>query len=517
MDKIRKINRWLIAFVILLQPEIDIIRMFGGADFELFGFSLIELVNILLIGTIFLLTVITYSEKKKLLKWLWVIPIYIAYFILHYYNITKFNNSVFPEQTINVITEFYCIFRVFILPLVLIFSAYYSGIKKKELFQILQLFVLLIASSIVLINIFEISFFTYDNGLLARYTIFDWFTFSGSNYQSLATKGWFYSGNQISAIMFITLPIILYLAYNKGKIYDYFVLIIQIIAMLMLGTKVANVGCVLILIVFIVIIFFKRIILKKDIKPIKFILFILLGTCILFVFSPRGYEIRHKDVQENTTTSQSILVPKDDSDKISELQCSNLSNKDKMYLDYFMFKNQYKLRMPAYFIDAYKIKYNYTYWCYNIKGAIDFKYDPIDYREMKSAMLKQVYILNNNKLDNLVGMGYTLNFIYTEEDYTFQFYLYGIIGLILFIGPYFMILLYSLIKFFRHFKKNFTILNTMTILSLTIGLVVPYLSGHIFERSFPLYTLAFIAILNLVIWNKDDLEKSDDSEKLDYK
>lgn len=498
MEKVRRFNRWLIAFVIILQPALDMLRKLVGADFEVFGFSLLELVNIVLIGTIFLLTVITYPEKKKLLKWLWLLVPYLVYFIVHYYNITQFNNSVYPDQTVSIVTEFYYLFRVFMLPLVLIFSIYYSGIQKKEIFQIFELFILIMAGSIILLNLLKLSFFTYDNGVLAGYSILDWLSFDGPNYQKIATKGWFFSGNQISAILFICLPITLFLAYNKETKYNYFLLGIHVLSMLMLGTKVANFGCVLVLICFIIIIIFKKLILKKDIMPIKIIVAIMLCVSALFCFSPRGYELRSGHTEVNDGAGKSPIISVDTNKKISELNCPYLSHDDKMFLDLFIYKNVDKLKFPSYFLNAYPLEYNYNYWCYMVKNAVLLKSNVIDYRSMKTSMLNQIYINNDNWLDKYVGMGYTLNFIYTEEDYTYQFYNYGIFGILLFIGPYLLILLVISFKFLKGFKNNFTVQNTLFIIALAFGILVPYMSGHVFERSFPLYVLALIAAINLL-------------------
>lgn len=498
MGKIRKFNRWLIAFIIIAQPVIDMIRKMGGNKTELFGIAVVELINLVLVSLIFLLTIITYKEKKKLLKWLWLLIPYLGYFILHYYNITQFDNSVYPNQTISLFTEFYYLFRMFIMPFVFIFSAYYSGIKCKELIQIFEILILIIAGSICVLNLMKMSFLAYDTNHFSNYSIFDWPSFNETNYQLLTTKGWFDSGNQISAILFITLPITLALAYNKRTKFNYLLLVLQLFAMLMLGTKVANVGCLLVLIAFFVIVIFKKIVLKKKINPTKWILLITIIISVVFIYSPRGYDLRHKEFDQISSDNSSISIPTSSGDKINEMSCQNLSSKDKLYLELFVYENQYKMKIPEYFLMSYPVKYNHNFWCYISKSALKNKNNPIDYREMKTAIMNQIYLNNDNKMDKFVGMGYTLNFIYTEEDYTYQFYSYGILGIILFFGPYFILLCYLIYKFFRNFKENFKISNILLIMSLTISLIVPYLSGHVFERIFPLYILAFVAILCLV-------------------
>lgn len=499
MEKFKRIHHWLIAFTILVQPLIDILRRVGCANYEVFGLSIIELVNILLVGTIFVMTVISYDNKKKLLKWLALLVPYIIYFGFHYYNITQFNTLVYPQQTTSIVIEFYYLFKLFIIPLVLIFSIYYSGIKKEDLFQIFELFILIVAGTICFLNICGLSFYSYDNGSFSNFTILEWFTYNGGNFHELTSKGWFDSGNQISAIMFITLPVTLYLAYSKQKKYNYLILCIQLLAMLMLGTKIANIGCILILMAFFGVTFFKKYILKKETKKIKWIFLITIITFILFVFSPRGYELLNKDEISSNIGGSNETIPSIDLGKNEKLNCLNLTINDKKYLEKFILENQYALKLPEYILKSYPPDYNHTFWCYVSKVGLDRNSRAIDYREIKTDILKQIYIKNNNEMDKWVGMGYTLNYIYTEEDYTYQYYTYGIFGILLFIGPYFVILAYVLFNFLRNFKQAFTIENVLIILSLMIALVIPYLSGHVLERAFPLYVIAFICVLNLLL------------------
>lgn len=503
MEKAKKINHLLIAFTILVQPLLDVLRKAGCANYEFLGLSILELSNIFLIGIIFILTIVTYKEKRKLLKWLALLIPYLIYFIFHYYNTTFFNNSVYPKQTVSFLTENYYILRLFIMPLVLLFSIYYSGIKKKDLLQILELFILITAGSICILNVFSLSFYAYDNGNLIDYTIFDWFNYDGDNYQKLSSKGLFLSGNQISAIMFMTLPIIMYLAYKKQSVYNYLILILQVIAMYMLGTKIANIGSVLIFIVFILVLLFNRFFLKNKIKNVTILILIFIIMLCLFPFSPRGYEMFSKDKTEESTVTSSTNFSLEEKDEISSLNCQNLSKKDKLELDIFIKKNSSTLKYSDYFLKNYPVSYNYKYWCYMVKERVKNLNKTIDYRVMKTSILNQIYIYNENKLDKWFGMGQTLNYIYTEEDYTYQFYIYGIFGIILFFGPYLLILFYGIFILLKEMIKNKKITNIFYVMALMIAMIIPYLSGHVFERNFPLYILAFIASINLLALKKE--------------
>ena len=115
-----------------------------------------------------------------------------------------------------------------------------------------------------------------------------------------------------------------------------------------------------------------------------------------------------------------------------------------------------------------------------------------DYRAIKSAILEDIYQRNQNSMDKYLGMGHTLNYIYTEADYSYQLYSYGIVGFVLLIGPYFYILLYVLVQGLKNFKNMFTLESAMYFLAPVLGLGVAKFSGHIFENTMPLMVIGVV-------------------------
>ena len=126
-DKIIKI---LITALFIFLPIIDMLRTTIIEDIEMFGISIIELLNFLLIGISFILTIPKIKKKHKKYLSIYFILIFI-YGIFHIINTYKFNLSLVPDATHNFIVEAYYIIRVYILPLLLMIILF----ENKKMFN----------------------------------------------------------------------------------------------------------------------------------------------------------------------------------------------------------------------------------------------------------------------------------------------------------------------------------------------------------------------------------------------
>ena len=89
--------------------------------------------------------------------------------------------------------------------------------------------------------------------------------------------------------------------------------------------------------------------------------------------------------------------------------------------------------------------------------------------------------LSDNKLYKFVGIGYykIISVCNIERDYVMQYYSVGILGLVIFIGFYFIIYIKMLFKVFINLDTKFNYLNIMLLSGIGINLIVAYLSGNI--------------------------------------
>ena len=514
--KIIKINHTLIGLLIIAQIFIVMFQATIVRDVQLFGLSVFEGFNIVISLISMCLTIYAYSEKKKFFKYIPYAIILGAYFILHGYHIYQFNEAVYASQEPSFLVESYYIFRTFIVPLLLIFNIYYSGMKKEQLIKILEIFVFIIAIVMVATNLFGIAQRNYsEETVYATLKLFDWFSFdniSKYSYYQLTTKGWFLSGNQMAAILFMLFPIIVYRAYKVRDWFHYVLMCMQILAMFMLGTKVANIGCLLIALMFACFWIFFKLIKHKE-SGIIAILIISMVFCMLFPFSPVGYMIRYQNKHQGTGSEGRAELMLDRALEVDLEDDTEMDEDEKLYYENLKKDSKiFKKLNPDELSDDEKkfvLKYMSDYCGYfGISPFIIENYDDLehsvfwarymqetpnnDYRVLKNMILEDIYNNNDNPLDKYFGMGYTLNYIYTEADYTYQVYIYGILGVVVLIGPYFCLLAYVILQGLRNFKKMFTLESAICFAAPLLGLCVAKFSGHVLERSFPLITLSMV-------------------------
>lgn len=507
-DKLLKLDKILITILILIQPFIDVIKNNIVNDIQILGFSLFEFINIFLIFLCLGIVIYCSDNKKKYLKYIVYIIAFGIYFIFHCYNISEFNQSVYSKQYINYFVEFYYIYRTFVNPLMLILLLTEINKDKDYYIKVVEIFSLTVSLVIISANIFHFGYQTYGEGL-CQYSIFDWFTFpktTPNSFYVLTCKGLFSSGNQLSSIAFMILPVVLYATYKYRRKIDYLALICQIIAMYMLGTKVSTLGVVAVLLTFLIM--YLAFHLFNKVKLIKVKLNNILGIFLisslafgLFFFSPRFYNMSFNNgisSIENIANNESLA----DTDKekflaewelVKEKKCEKMNFQETN--DFLTFFNTYKdyMGISEFIINAYEVEKHPVFWCDYLQTS-----KTNDYRILKTGILKNIYNENNNKLDKYLGMGYTLDFIYTESDYTYQLYSYGIFGIIILIGPYFLISLYILVSIFLNFKKKFDFENFLLLMGPFLALCVAYYSGHVLERTLPLLILAFVCGINLL-------------------
>ncbi len=480
MSKNKKLIKYSILILFIMAPIIDCLRRTPIKDIEVLGFSIIELFNIIIICYTTFLTLINIKNKKKEFLPLIVYSlILLGYIILHCINIMHFNSTIFPDSTPNIITETYYIIRVYYMPVLLLFTL----IKNKDIFnlefysKLVKILICIISLSIVLLNIFKLSYATYaaTNDSFVKYNIFDFYKSSDSP-KLLSTRGWFDSGNEISAILLMLFPINIYLLYKENKKSNVFLYIIQFLSMIILGTRVSSIGAILITIATILINIFTKFI-SHDKLNIKIIICGLLCTTYFF-FSPIGTYI-----MEYTPSDYNI------EDEHSEHLKTITDEKE---LSDYIANSLYEFRINEEFIELYPIESDPIFWK---SIALRNRNLNNDSRIMKTTIIKRIKERNNNKFDTLLGMGYTINFMDLERDYVYQYYLFGLLGIILII-PQLFIYLKETIKSLKNLRHISLLLTALIIMSPTLGFIVAYYSGHVFGWISPSYILVLtIAIL----------------------
>ncbi|MEG1009873.1 MAG: O-antigen ligase family protein, partial [Clostridia bacterium] len=328
----------------------------------------------------------------------------------------------------------------------------------------------------VITNILGISLGSYSDELI-KGNIFTWFN-QDFIYRDLASKGYFMYANQISCLLVVLIPFITYF-YLQNKLKLYY-LIILMLSLLMLGTRVANIGSVLVLFV-IVSLYLLFCILKKEKlerKKVVSIFFIIVLYAFLLPFSPT---IGRDNIYEY------IL-------KENNGETLYASNNDELLTDINYIKDNYekKLINKEFITRSYPYQYDPSFWLNILNEPEENR---ADYRFLEISMVKRVIEINNNKLDLWFGITNSRiqNIFNIERDYILQYYAFGLIGFILLIGIYFIIFIKNIINLI----KNFNFYNVCLVSSFALFFIIAYMSGNIMNQISIFVPLLFIICQNM--------------------
>ncbi len=473
-----------VGAIFVLLPIIELIRETSVKDIEIFGISIIELVNIVLIGIAFLIFFFSECDKKKKVRFGIYAFLLLIYIILHCINNLKFDTSIYLDASPNWVTESYYILRQYGLPIILLIMLS----ECKNLFddgfysKIVKYLVCVISGSVVVLNLCRYSYSSYlmnAEGIheINRTCFLDIFGYSG-NAKELLTSGLFPSANRLSIILFMLLPLNVKNFYKDNKISNMLLVCLQVLSMVIVGTKTAAYGSLLtVLALMLAYIFFVAV--KHDkYKFNKY--FLRLSIIVVFTFVtvfilPFGKLINGTDTSSKPLTDEQQLI------------YSNVDNIDVADLKQYLIDNHKVFRIASDFLELYPVENDSTFWLNVAKRSRSINNNS---RVMKLTIINRIEERNNNPLDKYLGMGYTVNLADAERDYAFQYYLFGICGLILLIGPYFIVYFKNLIHFFS--IKGFNYENCFMLLAGFVGLAGAYFSGHLFGWTAPMFILALV-------------------------
>lgn len=486
-----KAVKGLITILFIFLPILDMLRATSIVDVQLLNFSIIELINLILISLSFFLTIPKIKRKhfKYIIGYFLILIIYLG---LHLYNTYNFNLSLLTTASHNYLVELYYILRVYIMPILLIVVL----LVNKDIFnrnyylKIIKYLILIISGQIVLLNLFRYSYGSYADEtaafLINKSCFFD--VFKSTNYKELLTVGLFYSTNQISLILFMLFPINVYNLYLKPKISNWLLVILQSFSMIIVGTKTATLGCFLILLGS-WLGYYLLVLLKKEKHNLKFALLqlsALIVTSGLLLISPFIHYYNNK-LHNNKLDNIS-------SKEIIEVQERLKSVNDDLSKTAILRQNSEIFKISPMFYKMYPPENDLDFWL--MIAQRDRKINN-DYRVLKRDIMHRIMVKNNNKLDKYFGMGYTIGTMDMERDYIYQYFLLGIVGVVLLIGIYIFIYLKQVLNIIKERQFNFQ--DIIISLAPLAGLITCYFSGHLFGWVSPMIILAMVICLEKVI------------------
>lgn len=440
------------------------------SQIKLFYNSIMTLVLVILVLVLGILYFVFDKSKKRMKHLLYLSGYFLLlgvyFFISHLYH--KDFYSLVPGNFNYSFSSELLYFIKMSMPVILLIVFSNLNISKKHYFKVIYGTILFFSLTIIITNLLSISYGSYSDEVI-KGNFFSWFTngYQLHTFYHLASKGFFYSANQVSAILLLFLPITFYQMIKKVDFKMFLLLFIQLWAMFLLGTKTAIFGSVLVIFVMIVMGLFYTFV-KKEItfskQNLLYVNLLLLFWVIIFPFSP----IHSRNEVQTIINQDGIalsMIDKEDirmmEDKISYIE---ENYKQKRIHDQFILK-------------SYPYTYDPDFWYDILNLSVELR---TDYRYLEKRMLDRVVETNNNPFDKWLGISYTRvqNIFNLEQDFLVQYYSVGIIGTILLLNSYFIIIFKSIFGIIKK-KLDECYLPLSILCGSCVFLAVSYFSGNL--------------------------------------
>lgn len=485
-------TRTVLFWFILIQPFLDLYWFYNGKLADVLPFTLPTIIRILAVFVIFCMFFSQKQNWQKLgqEKWLIVyLALLIVYSILHLIYVRHFNSVNPNDYNYSTVSEIFYLIRM-VLPLLVIFFTKELEFTREQFRHVIEGISGLFSFTIVISNLFVISLRSYETGFISA-NIFEWFVNPNIGYSHMASKGFFNFANMVSAVLFMLVPLMLYFMFSRFNWKTITLNVVQALAMIELGTKVALIGLIGGIIAGILLYVFHLYIVKdvkKNGKAIVVSLLMEAGTLAIIPFGPAiqryNYEKYLAQQSDNSLTQAK--------EELAEgLKKYPSGQKRREFLTNFIGEHYQDYALNKKFVTkSYPYKYDPEFW---LKIMNEPGTSRMQNRHVEKAMLDQVIKTNNNKLDKVFGISYTreTNIFNLERDFTSQVYSLGWVGMLLFIGPYVVIMLYALIKWLMN-KQLRTYLISSMLLSIAFMLLAAFLSGNVMDFLTASFILAFV-------------------------
>ncbi len=401
-----------------------------------------------------LLTIIFYKESRRVLKYLlFYYLLVLIYFLISYFYSFSFTSLVPGNFDYNIMKEALTILKL-IMPITFLFTLKYQKISKPEYFRICKIWVLLFAGSIIITNFFKVSFSAYGTEFITK-NIWEW---NQTNYYiETASRGLFMYANQISLLLVLLLVIFVYY-YLNDNLKSLFYITLLVLSMLMVGTRVASVGGLLVFIILIGL-YFLLITFKKEYFNIN-VTYLLLPLGMWFLLLPispynnRSVELSKEQINVNVDGQADV---------------ENSWKKE------YVLEHYNPNYLPkVFFLEYYPIDYDEDFW-YNFVSTHDES--NLNYRLIEKSIIKRVIEVDGRRLDKWLGISNTRiqNIVNIESDWVLHYYAFGLLGTV--------ILLFCYLKlFYQAFKmliKDFNFKSIIDLVLISLLILISFLTGNI--------------------------------------
>lgn len=465
----------LLRIFVIIQPFIDMLPLYEN---NILGLTIPTIIRLIFIFLISLITIKIINKQELRFISIYLI-LMIIYTIIHHIIVS--NSMVIPNNfTYSLKEELFYIIRM-MLPLLVILFTKKSNINQDKLLDTITIVSAIIGTIIFIGNTLCLSYTSYGKGITIINWI-NWFLVDTKKYEftKLTSKGWFYLANQISGITVMLLPFTIFNTLKNTNIHNMYASIILIISMIMLGTRIASYGWILvIIIIFITVSIYSNEDKFKKISYYKTIFIITIVGIIFMIKSP----IRNREYGYKLGN-------------LANLQVRPRLNKNKLNKVYQYIKENYKIfKIQEDFIfKQYNYQFDPEFW-YNIFDK-SVKSGVIENREMQRLISARIIENNNNHIKYQL-FGYSFSRMrsggtYMEHDIVVQTFTMGYIGVSLLLGPYIFILIIVCYEVIKNLKRKIALFNTTFLISIGVTICSAILSSHILDELFATTYIGFI-------------------------
>lgn len=497
--KLKQIAKTLLIAFVILQPVFDIYMCLFDEKIQIMGMSLATVLRFLMV---FVMTaaVVLATVKTKLTKgFLVYLGLVGIYAVFHHFNAIGFTVPL-ANATYSAVSELFHLARMAV-PVALIYVILHLKPGYKDVRLMVVSACTIIASVILVSNLFCFGHIAYSlDKITVEGNMFSWFTQSDAPWWALTCRGLFQWTNQLSGAMLINLPFLTYVALKEKKTSLWVLVALYVISMLNLGTRIASFGGLAIVVGMVILHVIEHIIHKKDYKTeLKNACCIAVAFVIMlpvFAFSPimgrAGSSSLFEDIivdpngSQNSTSEAPGTTEKD---PVGDIDFSRLSQEEKVQI---LTDSLSTAGVNDVFIKAYPLGEDTDFW-------IDLIFDtPLQERagnrKMRALVIERVLERDGRFTNTLLGISHTRSssLVWPERDIETQLDSLGILGFLLFVGPYFAVLAFGVWKFFKGVKNHLKISYCVYLLSAGLGVAASYFSGHIMNEFFPFVYLALM-------------------------
>ncbi|MCQ6278670.1 O-antigen ligase family protein [Bacillus sp. EB600] len=432
-----KMPEYLLLLFILIQPFLDLITSLSLRLLQSsLTIGLLVRFAVLFFGLFYLFFLRKYPNKKRIISYLIVLFVILCINLINNFYV-KSPFSISEELKFILKT---CYFLVMLFAYSVVFKSVEKELLKSKILNYIVYAMTIIGIVMVIAAVTGTSYQSYEGGK-AGYI------------------GWFYAGNELSAILAMGFPIIVLTALKKSKWY-WIPVFLVIFSLLSLGTKVGYLTILLVLCIGLIFSLLNNFgVPNKEFKKIPYVnilltFFFLLGVIFYTPFSPiaKNMDIQMSWLGINKNIDQPKAEKNHEKKEVNHVTDAQVQN--------LVFSGREK------FLHDQK---NY------------FSHAPVSQK--------------------LFGMGYGGNYKtnpkMVEMDFHDLFFSFGIIGSLIFIAPLLFFLIRALINIFSHFRRNFHYENIFIGLAIILGVGIAYMAGHVLTApGVSIYLAVLVSFLN---------------------